>query len=118
MRPSFYSFKTKTSNLAYPSSWTVEGSNNNVKFKKVAEENDVEELKGNGIEKIFKFHSLESFHYFKFTQIKGSVSSISTNHFCMRSVELFGEIVRTNLDTNKNCEKKFNIHNVFICLKF
>ena len=71
-------------------------------------------MRGMSITKIFKFHSLESFKYIKFTQKKGYVDSSLSNLFCLRSVEIFGEIVTSN-ESNKNCR---NDHHIILNLIF
>ena len=90
--PTFYSFKSKTSELNYPRTWKVEGSNNKGKWTLLDQKEDYDGLNEKGKELTFPFTKIYPFRYFKFTQLLSNDMETYPN-FCLREVEIFGSIV-------------------------
>ena len=95
---SYYSFKLKTVDETFPTEWFLYGSKNNQTWEQINNDN----LSGNpekGEEIIYPLKEMKPYKHFKFEQVSNNAH---TYHFCLRRIELFGQIYNFVLTFSKH----------------
>ena len=108
INPKYYTFQARHAYDHFPYSWFVSGSNDMISWKQIGSENQTRVLLERGKVQTFPLNNVNSYKYIKFTQTEGLMSGSLVKRFCLRSVELFGDLLNGNIHSRCVCRSTFN----------
>ena len=117
--PVYFTMVTKTTDLTVVTAWYVEGSLDGKKWTTIGSYKDEFQLEVNHQNKTFAFQKIDKFRHIRFTQTDAIQSENHIKHFCLRRIELFGELCSNCMNTvciNKFSPKPSLFIYVYFCL--
>ena len=114
VKPNYYTLESKSNGGSYPYSWIVEASNNLQRWDLIDTKSQSNLLLAVGMIHTFKLNTIKKYKYFRITQLEGLISNDHSNLFCLRRIELFGDVISNEAITNCISTRKNTLTNIML----